>query len=532
MNEYFFICKYESCHKYFDKPVKLPCGHSVCQHHVPTFDENENKINKFKCNSCRKEHEIPDDGFPLNAALYKNISLNQHLIGRHKEVKKRFDQLEEMVHEFKSKGLSDQDNYVYEFCSTIRNQVDLHREELIAEIQKNSDKIINQLDEFEKECKSNKENIDQIDLDDFKIKEINDILRKSKLNKDELEQTIERIDSTIYDFQHKIESFKNKLKLNKAIYFKPSFDKSFGQLIIDETKTPTCSLTLKNAHEKSISSLCIYDKKDQFITGSFDGKIKIWKSLNDETKCEQVLDAHEKQITSMILVPNKPILISASRDSIIKFWNLKTNTCLKTIKENSPTSCLCIVPIDKMLIVGTYAKYISMYDLISFERIYSFTAHTEYVNCLKTVNEYLFASGSKDKLIKIWNGKHLVQTLKGHDNVINCLEVKDSNENNKDLLLSGSTDRTIRVWIIQTGECINKFDFFNESILSIKFITNNFIAIGTAKDLYNLKIYDFKNKAITSEIKGHNSNINGIDLFKNNIFISCSSDGTIKQWNF
>ena len=61
------------------------------------------------------------------------------------------------------------------------------------------------------------------------------------------------------------------------------------------------------------------------------------------------------------------------------------------------------------------------------------------------------ASGSGDKSIKIWNidsGK-CIRTLNGHDSPIFSLQLLLNNK-----LASGSADHSIKIWNLDSGECI------------------------------------------------------------------------------
>ncbi len=46
----------------------------------------------------------------------------------------------------------------------IRNQIDLHREEMIASIHKKSEELIKQLNDLERACKANIEKVARVDL--------------------------------------------------------------------------------------------------------------------------------------------------------------------------------------------------------------------------------------------------------------------------------------------------------------------------------------------------------------------------------
>ena len=72
--------------------------------------------------------------------------------------------------------------------------------------------------------------------------------------------------------------------------------------------------------------------------------------------------------------------------------------------------------------------------------------HTTYV-ISAFAKDNLIISGSVDKTIKIWdiNSGECLKTLEGHTNVVMSVFAKDN------LIISGSYDKTIRIWDINSG---------------------------------------------------------------------------------
>ena len=60
----------------------------------------------------------------------------------------------------------------------------------------------------------------------------------------------------------------------------------------------------------------------------------------------------------------------------------------------------------------------------------------------------LLASGSRDRTIKLWNveSRTEVATLKGHSNSVNSVAFNSEGT----LLASGSDDRTIKLWNVES----------------------------------------------------------------------------------
>jgi WD40 repeat protein len=77
------------------------------------------------------------------------------------------------------------------------------------------------------------------------------------------------------------------------------------------------------------------------------------------------------------------------------------------------------------------------------------------------------ASGSDDKTIKLWNletGKE-IRTLQGHDNFVNSVSFSPDGKT----LASGSDDKTIKLWNLETGKEIYTLQGHDNSVNSVSF---------------------------------------------------------------
>ncbi|MDB9311236.1 hypothetical protein PN471_21915, partial [Aphanizomenon sp. CS-733/32] len=66
------------------------------------------------------------------------------------------------------------------------------------------------------------------------------------------------------------------------------------------------------------------------------------------------------------------------------------------------------------------------------------------------------ASGSDDKTVKLWDVQtgDCVRTLEGHSSLVNSVAWSGDSLT----LASGSDDKTVKLWDVQSGECIATFD--------------------------------------------------------------------------
>jgi hypothetical protein len=131
----------------------------MCKQHLDKFNDN------FYCSFCDQEHQIPQDGFPKSIKIMKMIDFVIQLDPLRKKIVESFDSLRENILKYQE---INPDSFIYNYFSEIRNQVDLHRDELKKEIDDKSDEIIQQLKEKEERCKLNAQKIEKVNLNELK----------------------------------------------------------------------------------------------------------------------------------------------------------------------------------------------------------------------------------------------------------------------------------------------------------------------------------------------------------------------------
>ena len=217
-----FTCDFLGCGKYLHLPVTLPCGITICLEHI-------NQTTKFDCYNCKIQHTAIDDfGFRINNKLEDLINNNSHLNGKHKEVKELCDKLHSKLNDINKSNLNDPESFVFDYFASLRNQIDLHRDQMIEEINKNSEKLLKQLKEFENETKKNGNKIKRIQINDYAAKNASNILREPDLNLEMLLRLQNDLNNSMSKLDKKRKLNENLLKMNREIEFIKLDNKSFG----------------------------------------------------------------------------------------------------------------------------------------------------------------------------------------------------------------------------------------------------------------------------------------------------------------
>ncbi|MCJ1391489.1 hypothetical protein MMC18_004353 [Xylographa bjoerkii] len=97
-------------------------------------------------------------------------------------------------------------------------------------------------------------------------------------------------------------------------------------------------------------------------------------------------------------------------------------------------------------------------------------AHTECVYTIQYSGNYL-VSGSRDRTLRIWNldtQRLIRKPLAGHNGSVLCLQFDASEA--EDIIVSGSSDTDVIIWQFSTGRMIKKLQrAHSESVLNLKF---------------------------------------------------------------
>ncbi|KDR73424.1 hypothetical protein GALMADRAFT_227874 [Galerina marginata CBS 339.88] len=140
--------------------------------------------------------------------------------------------------------------------------------------------------------------------------------------------------------------------------------------------------------------------------------------------------------------------------------------------------------------------------------------HTDGVMCLQ-FNESLshpafpvLITGSYDRTVRVWNletGAEL-QCLKGHTRAVRALQFDEAK------LITGSMDCTIKVWDWRRGKCIRTLNGHSEGVVCLNFDTN-VLASGSVDS--TIKVWNLRTGGAFT-LRGHSDWVNAVQLWDSN----------------
>jgi telomerase protein component 1 len=255
-----------------------------------------------------------------------------------------------------------------------------------------------------------------------------------------------------------------------------------------------------DTHKSPVTACSFNTNGDKFASASKNGQIIIWsinQLVSNVTELISIPNAHSDWITDIQFSNTSDFILTSSNDFTLKIWNS---------------------------IDGKQRQHL--------------TGHTS--NIKSCAFQYGCAvSCAYDGSVKVWSHKgHEITTLTGHQKAVNACDVyvklKSKNKLNKEAINNGDDD----------GEKMEMGDLWSDRVEEESWVNKHKTAALNKQDyevdkFYLVTVSDDNSirlwKPIESEylisLESHTGKINSIDLDKNNMLVTGSSDKSINLWN-
>ncbi|MBW4574727.1 MAG: protein kinase [Aphanothece sp. CMT-3BRIN-NPC111] len=204
--------------------------------------------------------------------------------------------------------------------------------------------------------------------------------------------------------------------------------------------------------------------------------------------------------------------------------------CVHTIKRHLyAVNCLAYSPDGGIFASGSKDNTIKLWEPSSGKQINNLTGHSSSICAIAfSPNSEILASGSSDATIKLWqtsSGK-LISTLTEHSSSVDCLTFSPDNR----ILVSGSKDNTIKLWESSNSQLIGTLIKHSHRFCSLAFSPDGAILASGGGD-NTIKLWQLKDVKLINTLTGHGYLVYVIAFSPDGqILVSGSGDNTIKLW--
>jgi WD40 repeat protein len=306
-------------------------------------------------------------------------------------------------------------------------------------------------------------------------------------------------------------------------------------------------------HQGSVSSVCFSAGGGYVLSGSEDRTIKIWQ--RNTGRCLCTLEGHAGTVHSLCLLAHSAgdgssrQLLSASADATLALWTLPS-------EQSAPYVLSRVLPSDTALSAWTdyerslkrarqalaagesvrAAQYLrearsqpghdrrpeamalwgKLYVHLPRQALQGawggtiLAEHTEAVTSVCLSNDGRFAlSGSADRTLKLWEsaeGRCLL-TLEGDMGGVTSTALSaDGN-----LALSGSTDATVKLWDVRTGDCVRTCREDLDVLTSVALSGDARLAVSASVD-GTVHLWDVLTGRLLRVLRGHTGPVHSVAL--------------------
>ncbi|ETO32271.1 G-protein beta WD-40 repeats containing protein [Reticulomyxa filosa] len=263
-------------------------------------------------------------------------------------------------------------------------------------------------------------------------------------------------------------------------------------------------------HTDTVQSIdySTFDDRQFICSGSDDKTVRLWDI--EKNKQIQVFNRHSGPVYCVKFSPyhyhsnRRHVICSSSEDETIRFWDIKDNKQLQVFNKHTYSVYgMEFSPFagGRYLCSGSADITICLWDVETSKSLHVFNGHKKTIWCVDISplrsnnnsnsigviggNGYTICSGSCDKTIRIWDIETTKQShiLIGHRDEVCCVKYGSSElriSGGVNTILSGSKDRNVCLWDVRSGRRIQEFIGHTSSVTCVEyspFVVNN-IDIG------------------------------------------------------
>ena len=303
---------------------------------------------------------------------------------------------------------------------------------------------------------------------------------------------------------------------------------------------PSCfQRKLLIGHTDLVSSLSITSDGRHAVSGSWDGTLRVWELKTG--RCLRVLKGHSDIVNTVTLTPDGRYVVSGSNDKTIRLWEPETGRCIRTMKGHAINILSVSISSDgRYAISGGEGETLEFWELGTGSCKSTMRGHTSFVNSVALTPDGRYAvSGGIDRVLRLWEPEsgRCMCTMEGHTRAVLSVALTPDGR----YAISGSEDKTMRVWELETGRCVRAMKenirdgaqgYQQRYVYSVNITSDGRYAVSGSVDR-RLWVWELETGRCIRTMEGHDRMVHSVALTPDGRYaVSGSRDNTLRLWEF
>jgi len=236
---------------------------------------------------------------------------------------------------------------------------------------------------------------------------------------------------------------------------------------------------------------------------------------------------HSDFATSVAWSHDGRYAVTVSGDNNIIIWEASTGREIRTLSGYEYGQAAVFSPDGRYILSGGNGDF-KLWETATGKEIKSFPGEADHFAFSPDGRYVLLASDKTNgiKLREVWTGNS-IRNLQGHLGPV--ISVKYSPDGR--YALSGSADRTARLWDVSTGVSLRTLGGHSDAVFSVAFSPDGRYAVSGSSDK-TVRLWELSSGRMIRTLQGHSAGVISVAFSPDGQYVvSASIDQVVKRWN-
>jgi DNA-binding beta-propeller fold protein YncE len=322
-----------------------------------------------------------------------------------------------------------------------------------------------------------------------------------------------------------------------ALEFRAVDSKGYSFAVLAQHWDVSFMVRQMTCHEAWVSSVAVTPDGKYVVSGSGDKTVRLWELATG--KEVRRFPGHDKPVYSVAVTPDGKYVVSGSLDNTVRLWELETGKEVRRFTGHGDwVMNVAVTPDGKYVVSGSGDKTLRLWELATGKEVRRFPGHADWVMSVAVTPDGKYVvSGSGDGTLRLWDlakgrlwnlvtGGREVRRFTGHDDSVRTVAVTPDGK----YVVSGSLDRTVRLWELETGKEVRRFTGHEHWVNSVAVTPDGRYIVSGSWD-NTARLWELATGKEVRRFTGHGRPVLSVAVTPDGQYVvSGSYDNTVRVW--